>query len=222
MRSQQIKDIFHATMGELSVLNRLRLQTIFRSQLKSPREDGLLWVHLGCGVHYIPGMLNVDVNPFRKSDIWLDLRKGLPFGEKTVDAIYCCHTLEHFYEDDVRKILKDCKRVLKNGKGLRIVTPDLRKAVEAYLKGDSSRFFDFPDKRSSMGGKLVNYLLCRDQHRLIFDFSFWQEILESEGFGGVRECFPQQSIIFPSEEISKFEYESPKKHESVFVEAFKP
>jgi SAM-dependent methyltransferase len=222
MKSQSVKDLVHLSLGELSVLNRFRLQTVGRARLKSRRTDGLLWVQLGSGAHYIDGMLNVDVNPFRRSDIWLDLRKGLPFKDGTVDAIYCCHTLEHFYEQDVRKILQDCQRVLKPGKGIRLVTPDLKKAVEAYLRGDASHFCDFPDVRTSIGGKLVNYLLCRDQHRLIFDFSFWKEILEGEGFLRIQECKPHQSQIFPVEEISKFEYEPPDRHHSVFAEAFKP
>lgn len=216
-----MKDLVHRTLGEMSLLNRYRIQTIGRGTLRSRRSDGLIWVQLGSGAHYIDGMINVDVNPFRKSDVWLDLRKGLPFDNQSVDAIYCCHTLEHFYEPDVRAIIQDCHRVLKTKGGLRVVTPDLRKAVEAYLQGDLKRFSDFPDARKSIGGKVVNYLLCRDQHRLIFDFSFWKEILEGEGFVEIEECKPHQSRIFPAKEISAFEYEQPDTHHSVFVEAFK-
>lgn len=217
-----MKDIVHRTLGELSLLNRYRIQLLGGRALQSRRSDGQIWVQLGSGAHYIEGMINVDVNPFRKSEVWLDLRKGLPFSDNSVDAIYCCHTLEHFYEPDVRAIIRDCMRVLKPKAGIRVVTPDLKKAVEAYLKGDIKRFSDFPDRRTSIGGKLVNYLLCRDQHRLIFDFSFWKEILEQEGFEKVEEHKPHQSKIFPANEISIFEYEQPDVHHSVFVEAFKP
>jgi len=221
MKSQWIKDIVHHTLGRVSVLNRYRLQTIGHSKLRSRRTDGLLWLHMGCGKHYIPGMLNVDVNPFIRSDIWLDLRRRLPFADESVDAIYCCHTFEHFSEHDVRKILRECLRVLKRGSGIRIVTPDLKKAVRAYLDGDANYFSDFPDKRSSVGGRCVNYLLCRDQHRLIFDYGFWAELLEQEGFAVIRECVPHQSAIFPQNEITRFEYETPDRHHSVFVEAFR-
>lgn len=221
MRAQWVKDIVHRTLGEMSLLNRYRIQLIGRSALRSRRPDGQIWVQLGSGAHYIEGMINVDVNPFRKRDIWLDLRKGLPFADNSVDAIYCCHTLEHFYEPDVRAILRECSRILKPKAGMRIATPDLKKAAEAYLQGDMKRFSDFPDKRASIGGKLVNYLLCRDQHRLIFDFSFWKEILEGEGFFRVEECKPHQTQIFPAKELSAFEYEQPDCHHSVFVEAFK-
>ncbi len=222
MKAQWIKDLAHRTLGRASVLNRLRIQTLARGRLRARRPDGKLWLHLGCGRHYIEGMLNVDVNPFIRSDIWLDLRRGLPFGTDSVDAIYCCHTLEHFYEKDIRRIVREGLRALKPSHGMRLVTPDLRRSVEAYLRGDTAFFSDFPDRRASLGGKLANHLLCRDQHRLLFDFSFWREILEEEGFVGVCECAPHQSSIFPGEELTTFEYEPPDKHQSVFVEAFKP
>jgi len=220
MRSQRVKTLFHETVGQLSILNRYRLE-VFPGPLKSRRPDGLIWIHLGSGGNYIPGMVNVDVNPFHKPDLWLNVLNGLPFRPGTVDAIYCGHTLEHFWEPQVRKILRDCLRVLKPGSGVRLVTPDLRKAAEAYLRGDTAYFSEFPDSRRSVGGRFVNYVLCRDQHRLIFDFEFWKEILESEGFDNVRECVPHQSHIFPANELAVFEYETPERHHSVFVEAFK-
>lgn len=222
MKAQWIKDLAHATLGELSALNRLRLQTVARSRLKPRRSDGKLWVHLGCGRHYIEGMINVDVNPFVRSEAWLDLRKGLPFAPGSVDAVYCCHVLEHFHEPETRKIVRNCWRVLKPGGGMRIVTPDLRKAAEAYLRGDADWFSDFPDKRRSAGGRLANYLFCRDQHRLAYDFGFWEEILASEGFAAISEKRPHASTIFPGAELATFEYETPAKHTSVFVEAFRP
>lgn len=221
MKSQKAKDVFHATAGQLSILNRWRLQ-LLPGALRSRRPDGLVWVHLGSGSHPIDGMINVDVNPFNKPDVWLNILKGLPFRDASVDAIYCCHTLEHFKEGDVRRILRDCRRILKPGSGIRIVTPDLRKAAQAYLAGDASYFSDFPDRRTSLGGRFANYLLCRDQHRLIFDFSFWAELLEAEGFGSIRERVPHDSDVFPREELAVFEYEQPARHHSVFVEASRP
>jgi predicted SAM-dependent methyltransferase len=221
MKSQWIKDLVHSSLGELSIFNKLRVQTFSRSQLRSRRGDGKLWVHLGCGRHYIDGMINVDVNPFTKSDLWLDLRRGLPFADGSVDAIYCCHTLEHFYEKDVRSIVRECHRILAPSAGIRIVTPDFEKAVKAYLRNDAAHFSDFPDKRESIGGRCINYLMCRDQHRLLFDFGFWEEILKGEGFEKITESRPHHSSIFPASDLVRFEYEQPDRHHSVFVETFK-
>lgn len=221
MKSRWLKTLLHHTLGELSVLNRWRLQITAGARLRSPRKDGRLWVQLGCGRNYAAGMLNVDINPLVRSDLWLDLRRRLPFAENSVDAIYCNHVLEHFYEKDVRTIIRECRRILRPGGGIRVATPDLRRSIDAYLRGDTAFFSDFPDQRQSLGGRMANHLLCRDQHRLIFDFGFWKEILAGEGLVGVQECAPHQSQMFPVEELGRWEYEKPENHQSVFVEAFK-
>jgi SAM-dependent methyltransferase len=221
MKSQLLKDWMHFALGKVCILNYYRLKLFSRAKLKSKREDKLLWLHLGCGNKSIKGMINIDVNPFAKSDLWLDLNGSLPFESMTVDAVYCCHTLEHFYEPDVRKILRGCFRILKPGGSIRVVTPDFQKAILAYQRNELSYFSDFPDKRRSIGGRFANYLLCRDQHRIIFDFSFWEELLQDEGFTGISEMRPHQSKIFPENELKIFEYEKPEHHHSVFVEAFK-
>ena len=48
-----------------------------------------LRLHLGCGKGYInlPGYVNIDINPFNRKDIWLDVRFGLPFPDRSVDGI---------------------------------------------------------------------------------------------------------------------------------------
>jgi SAM-dependent methyltransferase len=222
MKSRWIKSLVHHTLGELSVLNGLRLRIMAGSRLRPKRADGRLWVHLGCGNNYAEGMLNVDINPFVRSDLWLNLKRSMPFRTGSVDAIYCNHVLEHFYERDVRKIVRECLRILRPGGGIRLATPDLKRSIDAYVRGDVGFFSEFPDKRRSLGGRMANHLLCRDQHCLIFDFGFWKEILEEEGWAGIRECSPHQSELFPRQELAVWEYEQPEKHQSVFVEASKP
>ena len=48
-------------------------------------------LHLGCGPKYLPGFVNIDANPMHKTDIWLDIRCGLPFASNSVDSIYSTH-----------------------------------------------------------------------------------------------------------------------------------
>ena len=43
------------------------------------RNGHRLDLHLGCGTKYLPGFVNIDANPMQKTDIWLDVRCGLPF-----------------------------------------------------------------------------------------------------------------------------------------------
>jgi predicted SAM-dependent methyltransferase len=216
MRSQLVKDAYYGTVARLSYLNFLRYR------IRARRHAAPLLLHLGSGLHPIAGFVNIDANPLRRPDLWLDLRLGLPFRDDSVAAAYCCHTLEHFAEPDVRNILREAWRVLKPGCGVRLVTPDLGKAIAAYVAGRIDWFDDFPDSRRSLGGRFTNYLLCRDQHRLMFDFSFMAEILHDAGFIDIVERSPHESALFERSYLASFEYEQPAGYHSLFVEAYKP
>jgi SAM-dependent methyltransferase len=152
------------------------------------------------------------------ADGGLDLR----FPERSADSIYASHFLEHLYASDVISLLRACYWALKPGAGVRLVTPHLGKAIAAYVNGDKDFFSGFPDKRDSIGGRFANHMLCRDQHRLMFDFSFMEECLASAGFTEIRECLPRESRVFPSAELAVFEYETTETHASLFVEALRP
>src|SRR6266478_9199080 len=77
-------------------------------------------LHLGCGTRYLPGFINIDANPLHKLDMWLDVRCGLPLPSESVDSIYSTHMAEHFYSDELQKLLAECHRTLKPGAGLRL------------------------------------------------------------------------------------------------------
>lgn len=147
-----------------------------------------LRLHVGCGEKYLPSFINVDMNLFRKIDLWLDVRNPLPFPTGALEGIYAQETLEHFYPDELERVLRECHRVLKPGGFIRMEVPHLRHAVEAYLTGKSSWFPDWPRSYRSMGGRLSNFLLCDGQHRNVFDFSLWEELLQAAGFSDIQEC----------------------------------
>jgi predicted SAM-dependent methyltransferase len=165
--------------------------------------------------------VNIDINPFNRKDIWLDVRLGLPFPNGSVDAIYCSHMLEHFFAPQAVNLLRECHRVLKPNGGIRLVTPHLGKAIAAYLSNDVGYFSDFPDTRRSIGGRFVNHMLCRDQHRLMFDFSFMEESLAAAGFDEIVEYAPLESRSFPIGDLCVFERETKETHNSLFVEAIR-
>jgi len=220
MTNQGLKDLGYMTIGRLSVVNTLRYRLTGVPPIR-PNERPLL-LHLGSGTHPIAGFVNIDGNPWRRPDLWLDLTLGLPFPDNSVSGAYCCHTLEHFFEPDVRFILAETLRVLRPGCGLRAVTPDMGKAIAAYQQRNAGWFSEFPDARRSIGGRFTNYMLCRDQHRLMFDFSFMSEVLEDVGFTVIAEFSPHRSQIFDQNFLATFEYEQPDDNHSLFVEAIKP
>ena len=63
-----------------------------------------------------------------------DLRKGIPFEDNSVDAVYHSHVLEHIDREAVPGFLAEILRVLKPGGIHRIVVPDLESQARAYLQ----------------------------------------------------------------------------------------
>ena len=62
-----------------------------------------------------------------------DLRKGIPFADGSVDAVYHSHFLEHLDRRSARAFLLEVRRVLKPGGVQRIAVPDLERLCASYL-----------------------------------------------------------------------------------------
>jgi len=146
-----------------------------------------LRLNLGTGPRRLDGFLNIDINLLRKPDLWLDIRKGLPLRDGSASFIYTSHTIEHLTFDELIDLLKECHRVLENDATMRIVVPNLGKAIAAYQAGDASWFSDWPRQFRSVGGKFTNYILCDAQHKCAFDYGLLEELLLSAGFCNVQE-----------------------------------
>ncbi len=89
-----------------------------------------LRLNIGSGSVRFPGWVNIDVA--LGADLLLDVTRGLPFDENSVDLIYNEHFLEHLTIEDAERVLEDFRRCLKKGGTLRIAMPDLDALVEKY------------------------------------------------------------------------------------------
>jgi predicted SAM-dependent methyltransferase len=222
MRSQKIKDLYFSLIRPLTKINYYRgyLQWTF-GLARKPHADKI-WLNFGSGERYDPSFVNIEGNIFRKKDMWLDLRNALPFPNMSVDAVYACHVIEHFYADELEKILKECHRVLKHEGCIRVLVPSLEAAISSYLEAKKEWFSDFPTRYSSIGGKFFNFVLCDSQHRLVFDYSFTEEILLKAGFKRVVKAEPARSGHFPTHVLCKLEDpETEHIQKSLIVEGWK-
>src|SRR5271170_602375 len=126
MLHQRTRDLYFTALMPVNKIN------YWRWRCFGYRANGSgLHLHLGCGPKYLPGFLNVDGNLFCRHDLWLDLRNGLPFASDSVASIYSSHVFEHFYPDELERLIAACHRVLRPGGGMRIVVPDMAAAVRA-------------------------------------------------------------------------------------------
>ncbi len=173
MLSRRAKVGFYLVFGPI-----MRINGWIHSRFRSPSKSipDLLRVHLGPGPKkYLAGWVNVDANMFTgKCDIWADLRHPLPFRDESVDAVYSYHVIEHL--PDIEKHLTDVFRILKPGGVYRLGGPNGDTAIQKFVEGDHSWFDDWPDHYESIGGRMANYLLCRNEHIAILTESFLREL----------------------------------------------
>src|SRR2546430_11877510 len=116
MFSQRSKDFLFAVVSPPVVINHYIKKWTYRG--RNP-----LRLNLGCGTRNIPGYANIDINPFTKSDLWLDARYGLPFAEQPVEPIYSFHTLKHLFPTDMDHVLAESRQALNLGAAIRVVGP---------------------------------------------------------------------------------------------------
>ena len=184
------------------------------------RNHADAYVNIGCGTKYVPGMVNIDGNLFRKKDIWLDVTLGLPFPDNSLGGVYASHVIEHFDDKCVRRLFGEVHRVLKPGGAVRLIVPSLEYAIDAYVSGRVDKMPDWPHKYDSAGGRFNNFMLCRNQHFMMFDFSLLKELLSAAGFSKIFRESPHCSEYFTREHM-QFESDPALKDVSLYVEALK-
>ncbi|HWO30687.1 MAG TPA: methyltransferase domain-containing protein [Candidatus Acidoferrum sp.] len=217
MIHQRQKDLLLFVISKASVFNHCYRKYV--SPWKNKNGKGV-HLNLGCGDKYCDYFVNIDANPLRKLDLWLDIRNGLPFGDQSVDSIYTAQMLEHFYPNELARVLSECRRVLKSDAGMRIVVPSLENAIAAYSLHKVQWFSDWPRSNRSIGGRFSNFIFCDGQHRNAFDFEYMSEILLSAGFSGVEKSRPGASRLYPAEALSPSENDQHDPSVCLYMEAF--
>jgi predicted SAM-dependent methyltransferase len=96
-------------------------------------QSNMKRLNIGCGPHFHPDWVNIDLISPDPQVIQHDLRRGLPLEDDSFDAVYHSHVLEHFHPGDAEQLLRECCRVLRPGGILRVVVPDLEAIAREYL-----------------------------------------------------------------------------------------
>ncbi len=218
MLHQRYKDLVFAGVAKATLPNYLLRKGLYALRPTSRPAH----LHLGCGPKYLDGFINIDANPLHSVDLWLDVRNGLPFPSNSVDSIYSTHMFEHFFEAELRRILRECFRVLKPGGGVRLIVPNLAGAIQAYAEQRTEWFEDrFPHHFDSLGGRFSNFLFCDGQHRTAFDFDYMDEVLQKAGFQQVEKSREGDSKLYGDKVPSYGPGEPQELAHSLYVEAFK-
>jgi len=192
-------------------------------------------VNIGSGLSGVAGWYNIDNSPtillsriplVRKlpripkwpRDVHRhDVRRGLPFPDRSVSYIYSSHTFEHFNWNDSLTIAKECFRVLKPGGVLRIVVPDLGLIVREYLNNKAPTASHQMVRRLSLNHGLSDIVHPGANHSQMFDQKSLVHLFHEAGFANPEVTHFGQSRI---PDIAELELEV-RKGESLYVESLR-
>jgi SAM-dependent methyltransferase len=98
-------------------------------------------LHIGCGLHKMPGSIGLDITALPGVDVVLDLdHEKLPFPDNRFEAVYAHHVLEHIR--NLADVLGELHRVCKPGAIIDIVVPYYT-CVGAFGDPTHVRFFTY-------------------------------------------------------------------------------
>jgi hypothetical protein len=112
----------------------------------------MIRLNIGCGPYKMEGYINIDKNPIWKPDKVLDVRKGLPVHDNSVDEIYASHFIEHLDKDEIIAFMKMSYDKLKNGAMLNLLFP-----TGVTYELDHKSFLDLSSFRVFFSGGADDY-----------------------------------------------------------------
>lgn len=171
-------------LKELRRKLKLRASFLKRQLVEPPlpkNRDGMVLVHIGCGEKNVPGFINVDARPLAHVHVVTDDITSLTdFQTGTADLVYMCHVLEHIKYDDLKNVLSEMRRILKDGGVLRISVPDFDKLIDVYHAAGK----DIESiRRQLMGGQDHSY----NVHYCVFNHRHLSDLFKQVGF---RDVYP--------------------------------
>ena len=189
--------------------------------LKSIRErPGPLYLNLGSGPRGLTAAEWINIDGFKDKNVHYlcDFSRPLPFDDETFNGIFCEHVLEHFTYENGRKLLVECKRILKKNGVLRIVVPDGNKILTSYFD-EPKKIVEYKQVETGFPIEAVNtWFYQRYEHQCIYDAAYLVDSLQKAGFSTAKASSFNTSLL----NVGDIVLDDPKySWESLYVEAVK-
>jgi predicted SAM-dependent methyltransferase len=180
-------------LQSLQVRMRAGLDPRQRKRIEELRGQTGLSLNIGSGGTGKAGWVNIDAFEAPDTTFTQDLRSALPLAEGQARRIFAEHVIEHLdFRDEVGFTLSELHRVLEPGGVLRVIVPDARRFIEAYLSGDKARWRELGWALDAMPHDIytpmhiVNHIFHQDgEHKFGYDFETLAFALRRAGFSEV-------------------------------------
>lgn len=139
-----------------------------------------LRLHLGSGPHDLDGWINVDNQPYPGVDRVLDVVREFPFDD--VSLVFAEHFIEHLDYREALRLLRDCRRALRDDGVLRLSTPNLDWVWASHYR----RVLD--DDEQILGCFALNRAFRAWGHQFLYNFGTLAATLRDAGFASVIRC----------------------------------
>ena len=187
-------------------------------------NSGKNYLNLGCGDNIVDGYINADFfygykfwkKRLFKKEWQLDLRYPLDCQNDVFDGVYTEHALEHLTPCQVKNLLRELYRVMKDQAVIRITVPDIQKYVNFYNGSRDSVNVEEFDKRFDSGCSAIHNVTQNHIHLSVWDYEELKNCLETAGFSNVREM----SFGNSQDEKLKIDIET-RSWETLYIEAVK-
>jgi predicted SAM-dependent methyltransferase len=203
-----------------SLLGRL----IFSNRSIIPLDNQPVLLDLGAGQNFTNGWVHVNfftgLNPLKNlfnkkkgrwAEVQMDLRYPINCPDNSVDGVYSSHTIEHLTIDDAKRMLCEIYRILKPGRYVRLIVPDLELYVKYYI--NQNDVFDF-----ETGCEAIGSLTQRWGHKSVYDKIYLAKLLGETGF----MCINKVEFGKEGKDKRLIKEKDAGKFESLVMEAQKP
>lgn len=140
----------------------------------------LIFLNIGCGLTKLDNFINIDADPSVEPDLVLDVTKGLPYSDSSVNKIYFSHTIEHIVERYHGIVLEEFWRVLVPGGLLFITYPEFKIVAQNYINNVRGQRDYW---KATLYGRQLN---TKDFHVSLMDTQYFTVLLAQLGFNPIH------------------------------------
>lgn len=199
--NRRMFSILRYELNALLLRARNFLNPVHRGKLRRLRGRHGLSLNVGSAGRGRDGWINVDISPaHRNVYVALDIRRPLPFEEGQFQRILAEQVIEHIdFRHEIPGVLREFHRVLAPGGVLRVIVPDARRYMEAYLSGRPETWRELgwdlhalpPDLHTPM--HVINHVFHQEgEHLFGYDFETLEFALRRAGFREIaRQAYLQ-------------------------------